>query len=394
MQVCSDPVILKRVARGRGSGRDPPRRTPHHAARRALARLDRRRRHGPGPRPDRAGSWRFAPTTGTCGRRWGSPREACSTSPRPTRTTGEPSTPSPWESRCRPPRAVENFLDIAHFPYVHGGVLGEEPRTEVAEYRVEERDGELWAFDCLFYQPRAAAASAQAVLASYVYRVPHPYCAMLYKSSPSDAERMDAIGIFIHPLTETRIRAHLFVSVLDDVSTDGEIRRFQQGVIAQDKPILENQHPKLLPLDPRAETPIRADRSAIVLPALAEPPRGDIRRDPGRRRGPVEGRGRHSFRDVPPGRVPVDAGLSGQSQRALGQVVAHHLIGPAPDRHRVAPHQLMAGPAGRLASVGHHGQPAHRGGQLPAAPLRLCREQLHERRGRSAAARPGAPRSG
>ena len=162
------------------------------------------------------------------------------------------------------PRAVENFLDMAHFPYVHAGVLGDEPHTEVAEYRVEEREGEIWAYDCLFYQPRAAAASSQGVLAEYVYRVPHPYCAMLYKSSPADAERMDAIGIFIHPLTETRIRAHLFLSVLDDVSTNGQIRRFQQAVIAQDKPILENQHPKLLPLDPRAETPIRADRAAIA----------------------------------------------------------------------------------------------------------------------------------
>ena len=102
------------------------------------------------------------------------------------------------------------------------------------------------------------------MLAEYVYRVPHPYGAMLYKSSPSDADRMDAIGIFIHPLTDTRIRAHLFLSILDDVSADNDIRTFQQTVIAQDKPILENQHPKLLPLDPRAETPIRADRSAIA----------------------------------------------------------------------------------------------------------------------------------
>ena len=162
------------------------------------------------------------------------------------------------------PRAVENFLDMAHFPYVHTGMLGEEPHTEVAEYRVEERDGELWAFDCVFYQPRAAASSCQAVLADYIYRVPHPYAAMLYKSSPAAAERLDAIGIFIHPITDTRIRAHLFLSVLDDVSTDQEIRWFQQNIIGQDKPILENQSPKLLPLDPRAETPIRADRSAIA----------------------------------------------------------------------------------------------------------------------------------
>ena len=162
------------------------------------------------------------------------------------------------------PRAVENFLDMAHFPYVHTGMLGEEPHTEVAEYRVTERNGELWAVDCAFYQPRAAAASEQAVLADYIYRVPHPYAAMLYKSSPADPDRMDAIGILIHPLTAVRIRAHLFISVLDDVSTDSEIRRFQQWIIAQDKPILENQYPKLLPLDPRAETPIRADRSAIA----------------------------------------------------------------------------------------------------------------------------------
>lgn len=162
------------------------------------------------------------------------------------------------------PRAVENFLDIAHFPYVHGGVLGDEPYTEVAEYHTTERDGEIWSVDCRFHQPRAAASSTSAVLAEYIYRVPHPYCALLYKSSPADAERMDAIGIFIHPLTETRINAHLFCSMLDEVSTDNQIRRFQQGVLAQDKPILENQYPKRLPLDPRAETPIRADRSAIA----------------------------------------------------------------------------------------------------------------------------------
>ena len=42
------------------------------------------------------------------------------------------------------------------------------------------------------------------------------------------------------------------------------MRRFQQMIFGQDKPILENQMPKKLPLDPRAETPIRADMSAIA----------------------------------------------------------------------------------------------------------------------------------
>ncbi len=162
------------------------------------------------------------------------------------------------------PRAVENFLDMAHFPYVHTGLLGDEPHTEVPAYHVQEQSGELWATECRFFQPQAAAASTEAVMVDYIYRVPHPYCAMLYKSSPGDLTRLDAIGIFIHPVTETRINAHLFSSLLDDVSTMSELRRFQQSVLSQDKPILENQNPKRLPLDPRAETPIRADRAAIA----------------------------------------------------------------------------------------------------------------------------------
>ena len=162
------------------------------------------------------------------------------------------------------PRAVENFLDIAHFPYVHRGVLGDEPHTEVAEYDVVDRDGEIWALGCRFHQPRAAAASTDEADVHYSYRVPHPYCAMLYKSAPGQPDRFDAIGIFTHPLDDERIRAHLFLCVLDDVNTDAVIRRFQQTILAQDMPILENQHPKRLPLDPRAETPVRCDKTAIA----------------------------------------------------------------------------------------------------------------------------------
>ncbi|MDG1067242.1 MAG: aromatic ring-hydroxylating dioxygenase subunit alpha, partial [Sulfitobacter sp.] len=42
--------------------------------------------------------------------------------------------------KCSPLRAVENFLDIAHFPFVHTGILGSEPHTEVAPYKAEIRD--------------------------------------------------------------------------------------------------------------------------------------------------------------------------------------------------------------------------------------------------------------
>lgn len=164
------------------------------------------------------------------------------------------------------PRAVENFLDMGHFPYVHTDILGAEPHTEVKEYDVEvseERD-EVLATKCKFFQPRAALSATEGMEVEYVYRVPHPYCSVLYKSSPEAPERRDVIAIFLQPVSEDRCRAHLLQSMIDSTSTITDLRRFQQTIFGQDKPILENQYPKRLPLDPRSETPIRADKSAIA----------------------------------------------------------------------------------------------------------------------------------
>jgi phenylpropionate dioxygenase-like ring-hydroxylating dioxygenase large terminal subunit len=164
------------------------------------------------------------------------------------------------------PRAIENFLDMGHFPYVHTDILGAEPHTEVKEYDVEisvDRD-EILATRCRFFQPKAAVASEEGADVDYIYRVPHPYCSVLYKSSPTDPSRQDVIAVFIQPVDQEHIRAHMLLSVLDAENEDKIIRRFQQTIFGQDKPILENQFPKRLPLDPRAETPIRADKSAIA----------------------------------------------------------------------------------------------------------------------------------
>jgi phenylpropionate dioxygenase-like ring-hydroxylating dioxygenase large terminal subunit len=164
------------------------------------------------------------------------------------------------------PRAVENFLDMGHFPFVHTAVLGIEPHTEVAEYQVntDPVTNEIWATECVFYQPMAATTSTEGMMTDYVYRVPHPFCVLLYKSCPVDEQRRDVIGLFCRSVAPDFIQGSMFLSLIDDQNTDAEIRRFQQTIFAQDKPILENQNPKLLPLDPRAETPIRADKVAIA----------------------------------------------------------------------------------------------------------------------------------
>jgi phenylpropionate dioxygenase-like ring-hydroxylating dioxygenase large terminal subunit len=165
-------------------------------------------------------------------------------------------------------RAIENFLDMGHFPFVHTGILGEEPHTEVKEYDVEvsESRDEIMATRCRFYQPQASLASETGADVDYVFRVPHINCALLYKSSPGyEAEgRKDVIYMFLQPMGPEWTRAHTGMCVIDMDNSYQGIRYFQQVIFGQDKSILENQFPKRLPLDTRAETPIRADKSAIA----------------------------------------------------------------------------------------------------------------------------------
>ena len=120
------------------------------------------------------------------------------------------------------------------------------------------------ATECLFYQPMASTVSTSGADVEYIYRVPHPTCSVLYKSSPMDAKRLDVIALFGQPTGEESFRGHMVLSILDDVNTDDFISYFQLHIFGQDKPILENQMPKRLPLDPRAETPIRADKTSIM----------------------------------------------------------------------------------------------------------------------------------
>jgi phenylpropionate dioxygenase-like ring-hydroxylating dioxygenase large terminal subunit len=163
-------------------------------------------------------------------------------------------------------RLIENFLDLAHFPYVHSDILGTEARPEVARYEVEQRRDvdELWATKCEFFQPRAAASSEGGQISRYMYRVVTPFNVMLYKTPPTAPNRWDVIALFVQPVEEDISIAHPFMLVIDDTSSEAELIGFQQMIFLQDKIVLENQRPSLLPLQPGRETPTRADLSSIL----------------------------------------------------------------------------------------------------------------------------------
>jgi phenylpropionate dioxygenase-like ring-hydroxylating dioxygenase large terminal subunit len=164
------------------------------------------------------------------------------------------------------PRAVENFLDMGHFPFVHTGILGEEPHTEVKPYKVDVYSDppEILVTDCEFYQPQANAGSEAGADTEYVYRIPHPFCAVLYKTGSTRPDRRDVIALFGQPVDEDCVLVHIVICLLDEVTDLAAMRSFHQTILGQDKPILENQVPKRLPLDPRSEVPIRADAASAA----------------------------------------------------------------------------------------------------------------------------------
>jgi phenylpropionate dioxygenase-like ring-hydroxylating dioxygenase large terminal subunit len=158
-------------------------------------------------------------------------------------------------------RAVENFLDMAHFPFVHGGLLGEVPHTQVRPYEVkhDHEHDELYALGCEFYQPMAGASATGGIDAHYTYRVVRPLTAMLYKTCVADPLRRDVICLYTQPLDEEWCIAHLVLACIDSEHTDSELRLFQQTIVGQDVTILNNHWPRTLPLDPKFEVPGRAD---------------------------------------------------------------------------------------------------------------------------------------
>ncbi|HEY0341452.1 MAG TPA: aromatic ring-hydroxylating dioxygenase subunit alpha [Steroidobacteraceae bacterium] len=162
-------------------------------------------------------------------------------------------------------RAIENFLDLSHLAFVHAGILGEEPHTEIKSYAVDPLpEGGIIATGCKVYQPKPSPVDSHGFDVDYVYAVLRPYIVVLYKANPVDPARKDMIALLVQPVSAESCIAHMLTCYPPYQVEPPAVRRFQQFIFGQDRPILENQVPKRLPLDPRAEISVRADGSSAA----------------------------------------------------------------------------------------------------------------------------------
>jgi len=176
----------------------------------------------------------------------------------------------PYDVPTSGPRIVENFLDLAHFPYVHTGILGDPARTEVRDYKVDSAwdDGAggtgVRATECYFWQPQTNSLAHGGSEVEYTYRVVRPYTAILTKAPEAQEGFWEAISLHVQPMTEETSRVWLILALTNFVQSDEELRAFQDKIFAGDVPILHNQVPKRLPLGAGAEMPMRCDRMSLA----------------------------------------------------------------------------------------------------------------------------------
>jgi phenylpropionate dioxygenase-like ring-hydroxylating dioxygenase large terminal subunit len=172
-------------------------------------------------------------------------------------------TGGPYVVEASASRIVENFLDMAHFGFVHEGWLGDRAHTSLADYRIEMTPTGFIAEDCSAWQPRANRLAEEGSVVRYRYELTSPFSAVLAKLSEVQGGRPDEIALFVSPKEPEQSVVWFRFATIDHASSDAELRAFQDTIFLQDRPILESQRPKRLPLG-GGEVHCAADRASAA----------------------------------------------------------------------------------------------------------------------------------
>jgi phenylpropionate dioxygenase-like ring-hydroxylating dioxygenase large terminal subunit len=167
---------------------------------------------------------------------------------------------------------ADNFLDVAHFPFVHAGTFGAGEAAEVPRYSIG-RDG--WSFTMRYEHafanredPAVAAGTRPLVQTRRLaYRLDAPFHLQL-RIDFVEAGGTNLIGFFIQP--ETADRCRLFTTLWrNDLAGDAirmaEAVAFEVDVLREDLRIQESYDELVLPLTPTDEVHTRADRTTLEL---------------------------------------------------------------------------------------------------------------------------------
>ena len=174
----------------------------------------------------------------------------------------------PYDVATSAPRIVENFLDMSHFSFVHDGWLGQVGHSEIPDVVLTQSEAGFKVTNAQVCQPNTSALSTEGGMVSYTYEVNHPYSAVLTKVPDAQSGvppgYEESIVLLIQPQTADSCRVWFRMAVSDFEVDSEDVLAFQDKIFSQDKPVLESQQPRLLPLQTGAESNVASDKASVA----------------------------------------------------------------------------------------------------------------------------------
>jgi phenylpropionate dioxygenase-like ring-hydroxylating dioxygenase large terminal subunit len=161
--------------------------------------------------------------------------------------------PLTW--RCSAARALENFVDQAHFPWVHEGILGDRAHPETSAVEVT-REGEELRFS--WEDPTSPSYGKNL----RVYRLTRPFTIHLtshYGKESEGSDKRDVLFFSVCPHTARTSTNYMYVARNFTLTNEEAAKMKEEDltIMRQDQEIVESQRPEELPVDLAAEFHIK-----------------------------------------------------------------------------------------------------------------------------------------
>lgn len=166
-------------------------------------------------------------------------------------------------------RRIENFVDMAHFAWVHPDVLGSRDHPEVTDHDVW-REGSQLRFDHVVKEPSNGEIKEQLGITDpvfdvqNVYHLSMPLAIHLERRFPTG----DHYVVFMasSPVSQKEARSFWFIArdYAQEERFDQGFTDFENRVLDQDAPIVQSLRPEEIPMDLTREMYIRvADKITV-----------------------------------------------------------------------------------------------------------------------------------